>query len=79
MSEIQGQGIVTVIVRSCGRVGHSTADSDKRRIVGRVQTNQVCWLSHQKRRRSVFGDLPLQPPTSHTPTISGALRRNPRD
>ncbi|GFW21517.1 hypothetical protein TNCV_1533401 [Trichonephila clavipes] len=41
------------IVQSSGRVGHNTAVTDGRRILGRVQTNQVCWRCQLKRRGSV--------------------------
>ncbi|GFX18140.1 hypothetical protein TNCV_1578191 [Trichonephila clavipes] len=51
-SEVQ-QVTVTGIVQSCGHVGHSTADTDERRTVGRFQTNLVCYRCQLKRRRSV--------------------------
>ncbi|GFV11956.1 hypothetical protein TNCV_3181871 [Trichonephila clavipes] len=37
-SKMQRQLFVTGIVRSCGPVGHNTANTKKRRIVGCVQT-----------------------------------------
>ncbi|GFX86814.1 hypothetical protein TNCV_3750871 [Trichonephila clavipes] len=43
-SEMQRQMVVTGIVRSFGRVGQSTADTDGR--IGRVETNPVSsWMS----------------------------------
>ncbi|GFU42055.1 hypothetical protein TNCV_4677341 [Trichonephila clavipes] len=37
MSEVQRPGVITGIVRICGCVNHSTTDSERRRIVARVQ------------------------------------------
>ncbi|GFV68711.1 hypothetical protein TNCV_1902271 [Trichonephila clavipes] len=49
---MQRQVIVTRTVRSFGRAGHSKADFDRRRIVGRVQVNPVGLQCQPKRRQS---------------------------
>ncbi|GFX99087.1 hypothetical protein TNCV_2492691 [Trichonephila clavipes] len=48
-SELQ-QVIVTETVQSCGRLGHSTADSDRQKTIRRVQANPVCWRCQLERR-----------------------------
>ncbi|GFT16759.1 hypothetical protein TNCV_1333731 [Trichonephila clavipes] len=47
------QVTVTRIIRSSGRVRHSTSYTDGRKIVGRRQTNPLYWRCQLKRRGSV--------------------------
>ncbi|GFX68749.1 uncharacterized protein TNCV_4069931 [Trichonephila clavipes] len=58
-SAMQRQVIVTGIARNCDHVGHSTADTNGRRIVGLVQPNPVFWGYQLKRRRTVPSDAAL--------------------
>ncbi|GFV91683.1 hypothetical protein TNCV_4762481 [Trichonephila clavipes] len=48
-SEMQRQVTVTKIIPSCGLLVRTTADTDGLRIVGRIQTNPVCWRYQPKR------------------------------
>ncbi|GFV35677.1 hypothetical protein TNCV_1892871 [Trichonephila clavipes] len=48
-SEMQRQLIVSGILRRCGRVGHSSVDTEGCRIVGRVQINPMFCRCQLKR------------------------------
>ncbi|GFU56388.1 hypothetical protein TNCV_2609131 [Trichonephila clavipes] len=52
-SEVQRQVIVRGTFRSFSRMGHSTAESDKRRIAGLVQTNPGYRRCQLKRRKTM--------------------------
>ncbi|GFS84195.1 hypothetical protein TNCV_2365491 [Trichonephila clavipes] len=52
-SAIQRQATTT---GSCGRVNHSTDDTNGRRIVEHAETNPVCWPYQLTRRGSMTRD-----------------------